>query len=167
MASRWRMCVLVVEGGGGGGVIPGMLRVKVYRSDYRKETTGREKRKNTERKQASNCLLVFRRWRFSKILRVLRFTFKSDLNFLLLFKWLSCTFCHRQIFFIVKVLQQLLLRSIVMSFLPKLKLPNRFCLGNHIIFAFYVYILLFYIIILSHFKKKNHKNMYCTISWTI
>jgi len=56
MASRWRMCVLVVEGGV---VIPGMLRVKVHRSDYRKETTGRKK--NTERKQASNCRLVLRR----------------------------------------------------------------------------------------------------------
>jgi len=59
MASRWRMCVLVVEGGV---VIPGMLRVKVHRSDYRKETTGRKKKKkNTERKQASNCRLVLRR----------------------------------------------------------------------------------------------------------
>lgn len=52
-------------GGGGGVVIPGMLRVKVHRSDYRKETTGE---KNTERKQASNCRLVFRQWTFNKIL---------------------------------------------------------------------------------------------------
>lgn len=59
MAVRWRMCVLV-----GGVVIPGMLRVKVHRSDYRKEMTG----KNTERKQASNCRLVFRQWTFNKIL---------------------------------------------------------------------------------------------------
>lgn len=74
MASRWRMCVLVVEGGV---VIPGMLRVKVHRSDYRKETTGRRK-KNTERKQASICRLVFRPWKFSEILQVLWFSFKSD-----------------------------------------------------------------------------------------
>lgn len=31
-------------GGRGGVVIPGMLRVKVHRSDYRKETTGRRKK---------------------------------------------------------------------------------------------------------------------------
>ncbi len=35
-------CVFDGAGWGGGG-IPGMLRVKVHRSDYRKETTREEK----------------------------------------------------------------------------------------------------------------------------
>lgn len=49
LANMWRISSRLSGGGCvfwwwwfGGGVIPGMLRVKVHRSDYRKETTGKK-----------------------------------------------------------------------------------------------------------------------------